>query len=113
MSLDIAVPDFSTLSRRSTGLNICQNAKRSEGAITLIVDTTGLKVHGGNGWNTEKHGARKPRKTWRKLHLAFDPDTSDIVGPKLTTECLGDETALPDLRVIVKSGSLRAACVKW
>lgn len=97
MSLDLAVPDFSTLSRRSNGLNIHQNAKRSEGAITLIVDSTGLKMHGGNGWDTEKHGTRKPRKTWRKLHLAFDPDTGDIVGSELTTERVGDETALPDL----------------
>ena len=97
MNLDLAVPDFSTLSRRGNGLNIRQNAKRSEGAITLIVDSTGLKMHGGNGWNSEKHGAKKTRKTWRKLHLAFDPDTGDIVDSKLTTERVGDETALPEL----------------
>jgi hypothetical protein len=48
MSLDLAVPDFSTFSRRSNGLNNRQNAKRSEGAITLIADSTGLKIHGGN-----------------------------------------------------------------
>ena len=97
MNLDIPVPDFSTLSRRSNGLNIRQNSNRSEGAITLIVDSTGLKVHGGNGWNAEKHGAKKLRKTWRKLHLAFNPGTGDIVGSELTTEHVGDETALPDL----------------
>lgn len=97
MSLDIAVPDFSTLSRRGSGLNIRQNAKSSKDAITLIVDSTGLKVHGGNGWYAEKHGATRPRKTWRKLHLAFNPDTGDIFGSELTTEHVGDETALPEL----------------
>jgi hypothetical protein len=97
MILDIPVPDFSTLSRRSNALKIRQNSNRSEGAITLIVDSTGLKVHGGNGWNAEKHGTTKRRKTWRKLHLAFNPDTGDIVGSELTTEHVGDETALPDL----------------
>lgn len=97
MNLDIPVPDFSTLSRRSAGLKIPHHPRCSERPITLIVDSTGLKVHGGNGWNAEKHGAKKPRKTWRKLHLAFDPDTGDIVGSILTTEHVSDETALPDL----------------
>ena len=88
------MPDFSTLSRRSTGLNIQQRPRRSDSPITLIVDSTGLKIHGGNGWNAEKHGAVRPRKTWRKLHLAFNLDTG---GSKLTTEHVGDETALPYL----------------
>jgi hypothetical protein len=97
MNLDLPVPDFSTLSRRSTGLKIQHRPRRSDGPITLIVDSTGLKMHGGNGWNAEKHGTTRPRKTWRKLHLAFNPDTGDIVGSELTTEHVGDETALPDL----------------
>jgi hypothetical protein len=97
MNLDIPVPDFSTLSRRSTGLRIRHHPRGFAGPITLIVDSTGLKMHGGNGWNTEKHGTKKRRKTWRKLHLAFNPDTGDIVGSELTTEHVGDETALPDL----------------
>ena len=97
MNLDIPVPDFSTLSRRSTGLKIRQHPRCSDDPITLIVDSTGLKMHGGNGWNTEKHGSKKRCKTWRKLHLAFNPDTGDIIGSELTTEHVGDETALPDL----------------
>ena len=97
MNLDLPVPDFSTLSRRSTGLKIRHRPRRSDGPIRLIVDSTGLKMHGGNDWNAEKHGTTRPRKTWRKLHLAFNPDTGDIVGSKLTTEHVGDETALPDL----------------
>ena len=97
MNLNLPVPDFSTLSHRSTGLKIQHRPSRSDGPITLIVDSTGLKMHGGNGWNAEKHGTTRPRKTWRKLHLAFNPDTGDIVGSELTTEHVGDETALPDL----------------
>jgi len=97
MNLDIPVPDFSTLSRRSTGLKIRHHPHCFDDPITLIVDSTGLKMHGGNGWNTEKHGTAKRRKTWRKLHLAFNPGTGDIVGSQLTTEHVGDETALPDL----------------
>lgn len=51
----------------------------------------------GDDWRTEKHGGKKPRKTWRKLHIALDPDTGEIVAAEITTEHLGDETALPDL----------------
>lgn len=97
MNLDIPAPGFSTLSRRSPGLRTGHHPRGFAGPITLIVDSTGLKMHGGNGWNTEKHGTKKRRKTWRKLHLAFNPDTGDIVGSELTTEHVGDETALLDL----------------
>lgn len=97
MGMDIVVPDFSTLSRRGKGLKITQNRSVSDKSITLIVDSTGLKVHGGNGWHEEKHGTRKTRKTWRKLHIGLDPETGDVVASKVTTEHVGDETALPEL----------------
>ncbi len=92
MGLDLVVPDYSTLSRRSKGLKVAQNRRASDEPITLIVDSTGLKMHGGNDWCTEKHGGKKPRKTWRKLHIALDPDTGDILAAELTTEHVGDET---------------------
>jgi len=63
MGLDFVVPDFSTLSRRGKGLKITQNRRSSDKPIMLIVDSTGLKMHGGNDWCTEKHGDKKPRKT--------------------------------------------------
>lgn len=97
MGLDLVVPDFSTLSRRGRGLKIAQNRRDANTPVTLILDSTGLKVHGGNDWHKEKYGTRKARKTWRKLHIALDPETGDIAAAELTTERVGDETALPDL----------------
>ncbi|MFA3919482.1 transposase [Ruegeria sp. 2012CJ15-1] len=61
------------------------------------MDSTGLKVHGDNGWHREKQGTRKAHKTWPKLHIGLEPETGDIVTSKLTTEHVGDDTALPDL----------------
>lgn len=97
MGMELAVPDFSTLSRRGKGLKFNRNRRAANKPTTLIVDSTGLKVHGGNNWHEEKHGTKKARKTWRKLHIAFDPDTGDIAATELTTEHVGDETALPEL----------------
>ncbi|MFA3918926.1 IS5 family transposase [Ruegeria hyattellae] len=97
MGLNLAVPDYSTLSRRGKGLMIAQNRRAASQPITLIVDSTGLKVRGDNDWHTEKHGIRKARKTWRKLHIAFDQETGNVAATELTTEHVGDETALPDL----------------
>jgi hypothetical protein len=42
-----------------------------------FVDSTGLKVFGEGEWKMRKHGQSK-RRTWRKLHLAVNPDTREI-----------------------------------
>ncbi|WP_367180526.1 transposase [uncultured Ruegeria sp.] len=53
LGLDLVVPDFSTLSRRSKRLKITQHRCALDKPITLIVDSTGLKMHDGNGWCEE------------------------------------------------------------
>ena len=97
MDLGLPVPDFSTLSRRGRSLDIADDPQLANGPITLIVDSTGLQVHSGRGWMQQKHGIKKARKTWRKLHIGFDPDSGEIVTSTLTTEHVDDETALPSL----------------
>ena len=97
MDLDLSVPDFSTLSRRAATLNIAEKNRPADVPITLIVDSTGLKIHSDDSWHEHKHGPKKPRKTWRKLHVALDPDSGEILASQLTTEHVGDVTALSDL----------------
>ncbi|MBP2471109.1 hypothetical protein JOH52_007203 [Sinorhizobium meliloti] len=48
MGFDIAVPDFSTMSRRSKGLALPSTKSRAttSGPVHLVVDSTGLKVFG-------------------------------------------------------------------
>ena len=52
MGFDIAVPDFSTLSRRSKGLALSSTKFRTKtsGPVHLVVDSTGLKVFGEGEW---------------------------------------------------------------
>ncbi len=97
LKLPLPVPDFSTLSRRGTTLTICPDFGCMAGPITLIVDSTGLKVAGQAGWLEQKHGERKRRKTWRKLHLGLDPESGGIVTSSLTTEHVADPAALSNL----------------
>lgn len=103
MGLELPVPDFSTLSRRAIGLSVVDDRSKSSGPITLIVDSTGLKIHRGSGWQETKHGSGKTRKSWRKLHIGYDPDSGEIVASLLSTDQVGDETALPGLIAGIES----------
>ncbi|MBK0329327.1 IS5 family transposase [Rhodobacteraceae bacterium F11138] len=97
MGLDLPVPDILTLSRRAKGLAVEDSRSKSTGPITLIVDSTGLKVHRSSGWHETKHGTGKSRRSWRKLDIGYDPDSGEVVASMLTTDYVGDETALPEL----------------
>ena len=44
---------------------------------------------GAGEWLVEKHGRRGGR-TWRKLHLAVDPNSGEILASELTTTEEGD-----------------------
>ena len=72
LGLDLPVPDHTTFSRRSADLGVATALKKTSGPVHVVIDSTGLKVFGAGDWLHEKHGG-KPRRTWRKLHLAVDP----------------------------------------
>ena len=96
LGVEIAVPDFSTLSRRGNGLTLRPKPKsKSAKPVQLVVDSTGLKIFGEGGWLEEKYKATAKRKTWRKLHLGLDLVSGEIVCSDLTTDDIGDLTALP------------------
>jgi len=98
LELDISVPDFSTLSRRSGGLSLPAKPRvRRTEPIHLVVDSTGLKIFGAGEWLEEKHKTKRKRRSWRKLHLGLDLVSGEIVCSDLTTDDIGDPTALPDL----------------
>ena len=98
LGVEIAVPSFSTLSRRGNGLTLrVQQPANGQAGIQLVVDSTGLKIHGAGEWLEEKHKAKRKRRSWRKLHLGLDLVSGEIVCSDLTTDGVGDSTALPGL----------------
>src|ERR687886_246344 len=94
LGLDLGIPDHTTFSRRSPGLALASALAQAQrtGPVHVVIDATGLKVYGAGEWLTEKQGDRGPR-TWRKLHLAVDPESGQILASELTTIEEGD-TAL-------------------
>ncbi len=98
MGVDICVPDFSTFSRRRSGLDLPLKSRSDKASpIHLVVDSTGLKIFGEGEWMQSKHKTKAKRKSWRKLHLGLDLVTGEIVCSDLTTDGVGDPTALPEL----------------
>ena len=81
---ELRCPDYNTLCRRREGLNISIPPRKGAMPLVIAIDSTGLKVYGEGEWKVRKHGASK-RRTWRKLHLAVDVKTNEIVASVLTT----------------------------
>ena len=83
MGVDVAIPDYTSLAKRAAALGVSLDVADRKGPIDVVVDSTGLKVFGEGEWKTRKHGVSK-RRTWRKLHLAVNPDTHEIEAEVLT-----------------------------
>jgi hypothetical protein len=83
MEVALDIPDYTSLAKRAAKLGIALDVRRHRGAIDVVVDSTGLKVYGEGEWKMRKYGKTK-RRTWRKLHLAVNPDTQEIEAETLT-----------------------------
>ena len=68
MKLKLPVPDHTTLSRRGKTIRPKISCRLSpQKPLHIIVDSTGLSIHGEGPWSTGK----KRRRGWRKLHLSI------------------------------------------
>ena len=89
------MPDHTTLSRRGSGLAGQKPLEAPHEPAHLLIDSTGLKLFGQGEWNAEKHG--RARRSWRKLHLAVDAETGEIVASTLTDSGGDDAAQVPVL----------------
>ena len=94
MRLNLATPDFTTISRRSKSLKLKQFKRDSFEPIVIAIDSTGVKIHGEREWQTAKYQQTKTRKSWRKLHLAID-EKGFIVASDLTCHNVSDCAEVP------------------
>lgn len=102
MGLALAVPDHTTLSRRAHCPKLPnrrpndRGCSPGKGPVHVLIDSTGLQVYGAGQWLEEKHGV-KSRRGWRKLHLAVDADSGDIIAHVMTDQDAGDASQVDPL----------------
>ena len=97
MGIALRVPDYSTLCRRRRKLTVPLSAhQRADGHLHVVVDSTGFKVFGEGEWKVRKHGWCKHR-TWRKLHIAVDESSGEILAAVGTGNNIADKEVLPEL----------------
>jgi IS5 family transposase len=96
LHLEMAIPDYSTLSRRRATLEVVLPRTRSKEALHLVVDSTGVKVFGEGEWKVRQHGYTY-RRTWRKVHVGVDEASGELVAAVVTTNNYHDSQLLPDL----------------
>ena len=96
MEVEIPIPDYTSLAKRAAKLKVSLDIRRRRGPVDVVVDSTGLKVFGEGEWKMRKHGKSK-RRTWRKLHLAINPDTQEIEAETLTENSCDDASQVDPL----------------
>jgi Transposase DDE domain len=94
MDLDLPVPHPTILSRRAASLSIALPRQNKGEPLHVLVDATGLKVYGEGEWKVRTHGIGK-RRTWRKLHIAMDEATGEILAWVATSSNVSDKEVLP------------------
>jgi hypothetical protein len=108
--IDLKAPDYTVISRRSGNLQKELGRLKSEldkargsnnGPVTMVVDSTGIKIYGEGEWMTKKHKA-KVRKSWVKLHVSSEKD-SWINASTVTDDRTSDTSQVGPLRDQVDS----------
>ena len=91
LDVDLPIPDHTTLSRRLQTLGEVGFQPATQGPLHLLIDSTGLRIHVG-------HLRKPPRnRAWRKLHLAVDAESGQIIASELTNHRIRDSTPVPAL----------------
>lgn len=96
MNVPLRSPNYTSISKRSKTVQVKYKNKSKGSVRHIAIDSTGLKVFGEGEWKVKKHGAEK-RRTWRKLHLAVDVNTHDVISAEVSLVNVGDSEAFPTL----------------
>ncbi|MEX3639950.1 transposase [Paraburkholderia sp. BR14320] len=99
--LDIGVPSFGLLSERFRTLEVqvkqrCARVAerlRNGEAISLIVDSSGMKFGRASEWHRQKYGRDASQTPWRKMHLSIDPEMN-VHQIAITGDNVSDEAGL-------------------
>ena len=105
LQLEMEVPDYTVLCRRAKALKISSVLVRkiNKGEhLHIVMDSTGLKVYGEGEWKVKQHGWSKHR-TWRKIHIAVNPEDGMIHAAEMTTNGVDDAAMVKPVLEKIKS----------
>ena len=115
IGIEVVTPDYSTMSRRCGKLKISLRSKllkfRSQEKLVVAVDATGLSLYSGREWNRIKHQSEKtgPLTKWRKLHLAIDVKSGEILSSAYSKATVNDGEVMPSLLAAIDA-EIEAVC---
>ncbi|WBA16829.1 IS5 family transposase [Salinivibrio proteolyticus] len=96
MDVPLKSPSYSCISKRAKTVEVNYRLPSCGPVAHLVIDATGLKVFGEGEWKMRKHGKEKCG-VWRKLHLAIDDSTHEVISAVVSLATVGDNEALPTL----------------
>ncbi|EJG1716526.1 IS5 family transposase [Vibrio parahaemolyticus] len=96
-NVPIVCPHYSCISRRAKQVEVSFKPKTRGARQHLAIDATGLKVYGEGKWKVKKQGTDGKHRVWRKLHLAVDTSTHEVVAAELSLSNVTDAEVLPNL----------------
>lgn len=114
MKIELKIPNYTTMSRRAATLTFSLRNKslaKSKDAIIVAIDSTGLSLYTQTEWNRKKHQRDKMPgyERWRKLHVAINVETGEILDSKYTKSTANDGPELPSILDSIKE-PIEAVC---
>ena len=99
----IPVPHYSCICKRAKGKGV-PNSIKGKKITDVVFDTSGMRIYEAGEWKKEKYGGHRK---WRKLHVAIDLATKEIVYSKLTSASTHDLHHIDDLESKERKGAYR------
>jgi len=102
----LQVPDYSTINRRVNRLHVDldESLIKSNRAVSIAVDASGVKVHNGGDWIRQ---VWKVKKGYLKIHFAVNIKTGQVVSMDVSSEKVGDGKRLKRLIKRAKENKVR------
>lgn len=105
--LALKMPSYTQVCRRQSDLPVdlkVRKALQDGRKVHVVIDSTGVKIYGEGEWKVRKHGYSK-RRTWRKIHVALDEASGEMLAVELTDNQTDDAAMLkPLVKGTQKSG---------
>ena len=90
------IPNYSTLNRRAKTLLKFLPKLSHRRPVVLLFDASGLKVCGEGEWKRKIHGTKR-RREWKKIHVALDESSQEVIATTLTKSNVSDGSQVKTL----------------